>query len=539
MPLQRNFSNVNVGTSPNSGDGDLLRDAFTKVNENFYSLYTGGQFLGFPTDGRLTPGYSWSNDKDTGMYRLGPGRIGFSLNGVDSLNLNEDGTITWFSVPLATQAYVNTQLANFTGGISAANITISGSGTTANVTVNGVPVVSSLPTTGNYEGRIVFNNGDIWIFTGYPVGNGGGLAANPSIARLAGSDNRWVRFRGDNAVPIGTIKPESAPEGTIFYETGNAKPYFYISGSWKTLSSVITSSAPSGLEVLTSLPATGSPDNYSGRTVVVGSVAYIFISGQWRTLSNYVSGAAGSGGISSGTSLPATANIGELFRVTSGSVSPVGLYIYDSTWKTIPQYTANTVIARIPTLAALPTDVTYYNPGDLIIVGSSTYILNNTKTSWDFFTPNSGSGTITGVALNPGQVGTTELAANAVTTAKIASNVIIGSKLVSNAISTRELQDSSVTSIKIAANSITTTKIQNNSITGEKLAANTIDGEKIVSGTIGKAQLAPNIFTGVSVSANNLSEISLNLGTITSGVLRSSDNRFVIDLNNKSIRIEL
>lgn len=539
MPTQRNFSNVNVGTSANSGDGDLVRDAFTKINDNFNSLYSGGQYVGFPTDGRLNPGYTWSNDKDTGMYRPGSGRIAFSLNGVDSLNLNEDGTITWFGSQLATQGYVNSQISNFTGGISAANITVvTGSGT-ANVTINGIPVVSSLPTTGNHPGRIVFFTGDIWIFSDYPSGNGAGLPANPSIARLAGSDSRWIRFRGEGALSVGSIKPATAPEGTIFYETSNTIPYLFISGSWKTLSSVITSSAPSGLEVLTSLPATGSPDNYTGRTVVVGSIAYIFISGQWSTLSSYVSGAAGAGGISSGAALPSIANVGELFRVTPGSATPAGLYIYDTAWRTIPQYTANTVIARIPTLPFLPTDVTYYSPGDLIIVGSATYILNTTKTSWDFFTPNSGSGTITGIALNSGQVGTTELAANAVTTVKIASNVIISSKLVSNTLTTREFADNSVTSAKIAANSITTSKIQDNSITGEKIAANTINGAKIVSGTIGKAQLAANIFTGVSVSANSLSEISLNLGTITSGVLRSSDNRFVIDLNNKSFRIEL
>jgi hypothetical protein len=536
MPVQRNFSNVNIGTAANSGEGDLLRDAFTKVNENFNSLYTGGQFLAFGTDGRLTPGYAWANDKDTGMYRLGAGRIGFTLNGAEALNLNEDGTITWYSASLATQNYVNTQLNNFTGGVSAANITVVVGTTSANVTVNGIPVVASLPTLGNHEGRVVFNSGDVWIFTGYPVGNGGGLAANPSIARLAGSDYRWVRFRGDTALSIGTVKPSTAPEGTLFYETGNAKPYLFLSGSWRTLASIVTSSAPAGLEVLLSLPSVGDVDNYVGRTVVVGNFAYIFISGQWKLLSEYVSGATSGGGISSGSSLPASANVGELFRVTG---SGAGLYIYDSAWKTIPQYTANTVIARIPTLAALPSDVTYYSAGDLIIVGSATYILNSTKTSWDFFTPNSGSGTITGVSLNPGQVSNVELAANAVITAKIASNTIIGSKLVSNTLTTRELSDNSVTAAKLGANSVTTTKIQDNSITGIKLAANTVDGAKIVTGTIGREQLAPNIFTGVSVSANNLAEISTNLGTITSGVLRSTDNRFVIDLNNKSIRIEL
>jgi hypothetical protein len=537
MPVQRNFSNVNIGTSPDSGDGDLLRDAFSKVNNNFNSLYTNGQFLSFGTDGRLSPGYSWANDKDTGMYRNGPGRIGFSLNGAESLNLNEDGTITWYSAPLATQSYVNNQLTNFTGGVSAANITVVIGTTSANVTVNGVPVVSSLPTLGNHEGRIVFFSGDIWIFSRYPIGNGAGLAANPSIARVAGSDFRWVRFRGDTAFTIGTVRPETAPEGTLFYETGNAKPYFYFSGAWKTLSSVITSSAPAGLEVLAALPSVGDVNNYAGRTVVVGNFAYIFIGGQWKLLSEYVSGSTSGGGITAGPSLPAFANVGELFRVTSGG--GIGLYIYDGAWKTLPQYTSNTVIARIPTLPSLPADVTYYNPGDIIIVGSTTYILNTTKTSWDFFTPNGGSGTITGVALNPGQVSNVELAANSVINAKIAANTITGGKLVSNTLTTREFSDNSVTSAKLAANSVTTNKILDNTITGNKLAANSIDGSKITLGTIGTAQLAPNIFTAASVRANNLAEISSSLGTITTGVLRSTDNRFVIDLNNKSIRIEL
>jgi hypothetical protein len=141
MPLQRNLSNVNIGTAANSGDGDTLRDAFTKVNDNLNSLYSGGQFLGFTSDQRLSPGYTWANDKDTGMYRIGPGRIGFSLNGADSLNLNEDGTITWYSAPLATQSYVNNLLTTFTGGINAANITVVTGSTSANITINDIDLI--------------------------------------------------------------------------------------------------------------------------------------------------------------------------------------------------------------------------------------------------------------------------------------------------------------------------------------------------------------------------------------------------------------
>ena len=38
MATSKNLSNINIGASPNSGDGDLLRDAFIKVNSNFNDL---------------------------------------------------------------------------------------------------------------------------------------------------------------------------------------------------------------------------------------------------------------------------------------------------------------------------------------------------------------------------------------------------------------------------------------------------------------------------------------------------------------------
>jgi hypothetical protein len=37
---------------------------------------------------------------------------------------------------------------------------------------------------------------------------------------------------------------------------------------------------------------------------------------------------------------------------------------------------------------------------------------------------------------------------------------------------------------------------------------------------------------------NDLSSLAVDAGTITAGILKSSDNKFVIDLNNKTISIE-
>lgn len=538
MPIIKNLSNVNVGTSPNAGDGDLVRDAFIKINDNINKIYSGGQVVSYNADSRLAPGFTWSDDKDTGFFRPASGRIGVALNGAEALVMSNDGSLKWYTQEVATQSYVNAALSSFTGGLSSSNISISTGGGTATVQVNGLPVVSSLPSLGNYVGRIIFYAGDVWIYTNYPVGNGVGLAANPSIARLAGSDSRWVRFRGDAAFSTGSVKPATAAEGTVFYETANAKAYFYVSGSWRTLASIVGSNTPSGFNIVTSLPLTGDPSNYEGRTVVIRSSAtsYIFISGAWQPLSSYIGGIS-SGGVPSGPGLPTLANVGDLFRKT-GTNS--GLYIWDSgIWQTLGRYSSNTGILRIPTLTTIPTNLSAYDPGSVIIVGGTSYILNSSKTAWDFYTPGGVSGSITGIVLNPNQVGTAELSANAVVNTKIASNTITGNKLVANAITAREIADGAVTASTIANNSIISLKIQESSITNREIASNSISGTKIQTGSIDKSKLAANALTGVSVSANSLSEISTNLGTIRSGALRTLDGRMIIDLTNRIIRLEI
>jgi len=542
MPRIRNLSNVNVGTNPNDGTGDLVRDAFVKVNQGLNELYSGGQILAFNPDTRLTPGFTWFNDRDTGFYRPSSGRIVTTLNGIDSLVMSEDGTFTWLNQPIATQAFVASQLASFTGGLSSGNVIVevggSGGGGNVTVTVNGVPVVTSLPVAGNYQGRIVFFNGDIWIFSNYPAGNGAGLPADVAIGRAAGSDSRWVRFRGDTAVTIGLVRPPSAAEGTLFYETANASLFVYLSGNWRTYSSVVGGDSLTGFEVLPALPPTASPDNFEGRTVVVGTIVYIFRSGAWVNLSTYLGGTANAG-ITSGVTLPstATAAIGELFRKTG---SNAGLYVFDgAAWLTLAQYSSSLTTLGIKTLSSLPTNLSAYNAGDLIIVNNITYILNASKTSWDFFTPGGSGGTITGVVLSANSVTSVQLAPNAVISSKILSNVITGEKLVAGTITTRELAANTVAGFNILSNTISSSKLQTASVGEREIAANSVTSEKIAPGSITASKLAAGALTGQSLLAANLSSISQNAGRITSGVLQSVDGRMLIDLNNKILRIEL
>jgi hypothetical protein len=540
------LANVNVGTSANDGTGDLLRVAFIKVNENYNTIYFNGQFVSYFQDTKLTPGYSWSSDSDTGMYRPSSGTISFALNGVDSLILRNTGILEWFGKRIATEDFVLARLSTFTGGSGGGNTIINidgnavvGGNVTANIITNGIPTVLSLPQNGNYEGRMVYFNGDVWIFSCYPPGNGLGQLADPSIARLAGSDCRWTRFRGEGAVSVGTTKPTVGVEGQTFYESSTNTLWFYISGQWQTAAQVFTPNAPTGIDVRAGLPLTG---NYEGRTVLntTDGTLYIYRNGNFENMSQYISSTAAGSGILAGTTFPTGTSygVGEIFRKsTSDSTGGEGLYVWDgANWVTLSSYTANTgSTAGIKTYPSLPTNPQSFNAGDLIIVNNVVYILNQAKTNWNLFTSN---GVVT-VSVTAGSIGTQQLAANAVTAAKIVAGTITGDKLVAGTITANLLATNSVVADKILANSITAGKIAAGAITAREIQANAITSNLIASGSIIAGKLGVGAVNAENIQVANLAVLSQNAGTITAGLLKSGDNKMIIDLNQKFIRIEL
>jgi hypothetical protein len=565
MPSTQYLSNVNIGTAANDGTGDFLRDAFDKINQNFTSVYNNGQFLAFGSDSRSIPGFSWSIDRDTGMFRPSSGKIVFALNGQESLSISNDGAITWYGDNLATEKYVNAKIATVgtgSGGGSGGSTNTSNTiiireiygnanalaqvTSIVNVTniynvsnvvnaINGIPVQTTLPTAGNFEGRLSYYNGDVWIFTCYPAGNGRGLTADTEIARLAGSDCRWVRFRGDGAVTVGATKPATGVEGQTFYETSTNILYLYVSGQWKTYAAVLTYSAPAGLEIVAALPAVNSPNNYEGRTVVnnADNKIYIFKNGAWVDFNTYVTPTA-SGIVASGGTLPDVAQSvkGDIFKKTGTGAD---LYIFNGTaWVTIAAYTAAAgATAGIKTYATLPTNVTTFNAGDLIIVNNVVYILNSTKSKWDILTSNG----VVAVSVTAGSVSTDQLAANAVTAAKIASGAIVAGKIAANAVTALQIAAGAISAEKIAANTITAAKIQTGAIGTNQIAANAITSDLLAAGSITAGKLAAGAIDARSIKADNLAAISSSMGTITAGVLQSQNGKMVIDLNNGFIRI--
>ena len=127
---------------------------------------------------------------------------------------------------------------------------------------------------------------------------------------------------------------------------------------------------------------------------------------------------------------------------------------------------------------------------------------------------------ITNAKIGTAAIDTAKIADAAITTAKITDANITNAKLANLAVDSAKMADAAITSAKIADAAITSAKITDASITNAKLVDATIELAKINTANI-----------------TDLAAINANMGTITAGVLKSSDNKFKIDLNNKTITI--
>jgi hypothetical protein len=74
-------------------------------------------------------------------------------------------------------------------------------------------------------------------------------------------------------------------------------------------------------------------------------------------------------------------------------------------------------------------------------------------------------------------------------------------------------------------------------IQGDLFVDGTIAGDKIQANTIQGTNIAAGAITADKIDVTDLSSITADIGTITAGVLKSSDNKFIIDLTNKTISI--
>lgn len=481
----RNISNVNVGTAPNTNTGETLREAFIKINENFYALYRNGQFLSNVTTSASVPGYSFENDKDSGLYNPAAGIIGVALNGQEFLLMKVTGEITWQGKELSTKEYVDEEISNIG----------------ANGGILGIPIVDALPSTGNFYGRLVHFNLDdqTYIYNNF---------------------GEWVLYK-DNIIPDGPTGLEIVNElptednwngRTVLFTTDN---FIYIyDGDWVKILKLYTPMANgfTSIDIVESLP---SSNLFNGRHVIYNDQVYIYnsASSSWKGLSDYGLG-IGSNTISyiqvidtvptannfegrlilQGNTL-ATANV---LVYTQNAFRPFGNYITaNATISADSIYTAALQNYSVTNVKIANTTITENNLGDNSV--NTNAIVNLS---------------ITAPKLASNSVTSAKIASNAVTDINISDDAVTTGKLASNSVTSAKISDGAVTTPAYAGNSIITEKYANLSITTLKLADNVITTPKVENKSITSAKLADNVITdianqiSVSVSRNRKQDLS-------------------------------
>jgi uncharacterized FlaG/YvyC family protein len=97
--------------------------------------------------------------------------------------------------------------------------------------------------------------------------------------------------------------------------------------------------------------------------------------------------------------------------------------------------------------------------------------------------------------------------------------------------------DGAITGNKIAAGSITTDKLQAGAVKAANIASGAITADKIAAGSIDASKIAAKCITTDHIEVTTLGGISAHLGTIKTGSLASNDGKFLIDMDNRIIRI--
>ncbi len=215
---------INLGTSPNKGDGDPLRNAFDKVNDNFDELYTDIKQV---------------KSAQTGGGTLVVDTIG-SVHGTDS-TLLVDGNNSKIVGPIASTTWDVTD--------QNIDITTTNTGVNANITLNAQGVITLQESTAedyvqvSANGVVLYSNSDIALRTqgqdihiGYDVQSGNvEIGHNSSQTNINGTLN--VNAFGKLIPPSYTTAGRAGftTEGFMLVNTDLGHLEAYVNGAFRKM----------------------------------------------------------------------------------------------------------------------------------------------------------------------------------------------------------------------------------------------------------------------------------------------------------------
>jgi hypothetical protein len=547
------ISNVNVGTYPNDGQGEPLRDAFLKINSNFANVYA------------MAANASGGGGGGSNVY--------FYSNTISYSNANLSGyvTVTSYVAGLANtlanaQAQLNVELANLratdlstlSSRLATANIQLRDlSNALANVAaVDLSNLVSQLANVSPvYLGGLANALANIAPVNLGALNNAlanvspvylGGLAnalANITPVNLGALNNALATVNvtsltnftnvfnslTSNATGAATVtlvsnlSANGTANGQQVYNTTDGGLYIWRGNAWVSPQAAFTPTAASlaSIEVWTTTPLP-TANLFTGRTVLytADNNMYIYVGGAWNNYNSYIAGSGnvtlGANSISSPSMLGA--NVVVAGKIAAGAIT-VGTIAAGSIRST--EIAAGNITASLIASNA-------------IIAGKiSAGVIGAAEIAANAITASAiAANSIYAAALQVGAITANAIAANAITAVSIAANAVYANAIQSNSIDARMIRANAITAQSLAAEAVYANAIQSNAIdarmiranaiTAVSLAANSVYANAIQSNSIDARMIQANAITAVSLAANSVYANAIQSNSIDARTIRAN-----------------
>lgn len=455
-------SNVNVGAIANDGQGDPLRTAFIKINQNLSNVYAYANLAYYNGLGGNANGGGGNVTTVTNFY-------GGAFEGWPNITASNLSILTG---KLANIAPTNLgALANALANVAAVNLTALNN---ALATVN----VTSLSNFTN-----VINS----------------LTANAS------SSNTKVGL-------VSTLSANGTSNGQAVYNTTDGGLYIWSGNAWISPSAAFTPTANSisGVEIFTYFALPGGPGDgrdFNGRQGFYNGNLYLRSSGAWSSYNSFITGSGTpvlSAGIITATELAAGSVIAG--KIGAAAISAAEI---QANAITASKIAANAIIAgKIDAGVITAAEIA---AGAITATAIAANAITAIKIEANAITSNKiAANAITAVQLAANAVYANAIIANAITAAQIAANAITAVQLAANSVYADALQANCITANQIAANAITSVEIAANAVYAGAIQAGAITANTIAANAITAVHVGANVITAAMIDSRGLSIRDLN-----------------------------
>ena len=472
-------SNVNVGTTANDGQGDPLRAAFVKINQNFANVYAYANLAYY--NGQGGGGANIYNNTFTNVTYYN--NTTANLAGYVSLTLLNSELANVRAIDLTglnnVLANVNFQLGILDNKI--ANVSVVDLGDVTNALAN----ISNITSLGNL-GNII-----------------GSIAANANaVARVS---------------LVSNLSANGTANGQQVYNTTDGGLYIWQGNAWISPGAAYTPTATSisGVEIFSTFSFPSGPGDgrdFNGRQGFYNNKLYIYTSNAWNLYDTYI---AGSGNVSLAPNTITSAMI-VAGAITAGKIGAAAI---SATEIAAGAITANLLASNSIIAGKIAAGVI-----------SATEIAANAITADKIGASSIYAGAIQANAITAGKIAASAIFANniaayQITAGKIAANAITATEIAANSIYAYQLTANSVTANSIATNSIYANAIQASAITADKIAANAITAVKVAANSIYGNAIMFGTLTGNAIAANSITVAQIDTRGLT---IRDSNGNILI-----------